>query len=270
MPAPDLPPPIEPPPNARPLRVHLHVRLVTPQALRDGVVIVIDALRASVTITTMLAHGAKRVIPCLTVEDALSTKNRLLTRGEAPGSILLGGERGGVLIPGFDADNSPRAYSPERVRGRTVIFTTSNGTAALLHARQAAEVLVGSLVNAAAACHAVEQDPRPVHILCCGTREQISMDDILPAGLMVRRLLNAGRVLDADDSGRVAQLASLGAERSPGGVPEAMRASRGGRNLGAVGLAEDVDACSRIDSFDCVPGYDVTTNTITLRGSARS
>lgn len=168
---------------------------------------------------------------------------------------MLGGERGGVLIPGFDLDNSPRSYTRERVAGRTVIFTTTNGTAALLHARAAAEVIVGSFANLSAVCEAVAADSRPVHILCCGTRDELSLDDILPAGAMVERLTAAGRSLVAEDSARIALMAWRGACASPGGVVEAMRQSRGGRNLAMQGLGDDVDFCSQIDTFGVVPRY---------------
>lgn len=260
MPAPDLPPPPTFAAAERPVRVHLHVRLAPPDELAGAVVVVIDALRASATIARALASGAARVVPALTVDDALATADRRRAAGER---VVLGGERGGVRIPGFDLDNSPARYTPDAVRGATVVFTTSNGTAALLHARAAARILVGTLTNLSAVADALAGDPRPVHLLCCGTRDEISLDDVLPAGAFVERLLARGRSLASEDSVRVALLAWRGANASPGGVVEAMRASRGGRNLAHQGLGADVDACAEIDHDAIVPRFDPAHGEIT-------
>jgi 2-phosphosulfolactate phosphatase len=257
MPAPDLPPPPEHVVHDRPLHVYLHAKLVTPERLEGGVVIVIDALRASVTIATALHAGAPFVVPCLTVEDAHNAARAL-----SPAPVLLGGERGGVLVPGFDLDNSPASYTTERIAGRPVVFTTTNGTAALLHARGAALVLVGSFANLSAVCASVRDDPRPVHILCCGTRDEISMDDCLPAGAMVQRLTAAGRRLTSDDSGRLCMFAYFGASTSPTRLVDAMRASRGGRNLSNIGLDGDVDLCATLDTLAVVPRFDASLGRI--------
>lgn len=263
MSAPDIPPPPRHTMIQRPLHVHLHIRLVTPEQLQDGVVVVIDALRASVTIAAALSAGAAEVIPALTIEDARAAQKRLVDRGVARERVILGGERGGVLIPGFDLDNSPSKYTRERVLGKPVVFTTTNGTAALLHARRAESILVGSFANLSAVCDAVARDLRPVHLLCCGTRDDVSLDDVLPAGAMVDKLIAGGRELPSDDSARIALEAWRGAGAAPGGIEAAMLASRGGRNLAAIGLADDVRFCSRVDTIPVVPRFDPATGMIT-------
>ncbi|CAG0965068.1 2-phosphosulfolactate phosphatase [Phycisphaerales bacterium] len=258
MPAPDLPPPPQFTATERPLHVHLHVKLVAPEALAGAVVVVIDALRASVTMTAALAHGASCVVPALTVEQALAEKSRY------PGAVL-GGERGGVLIPGFDLDNSPGKYTADRVKGKAVIFTTTNGTAALLNSAKAAEIVVGSFANLSAVCEAVRSDPRTVHVVCCGTRDEFSLDDVLPAGAFVERLTASGRQLDAEDSARIALMAWRGALAAPVGLVEAMRQSRGGRNLERQGLGADVDFCATLDTLPVVPRFDPHRGVVTLR-----
>lgn len=252
MPAPDLPPP---PPHTiteRPLTVHLHANHVRADDLKDAVVVVIDNLRASVTITTALANGAPYVAPCLTAADALARAAQIRKRGVGK-PPLLGGERGGVKIDGFDLDNSPRAYTPDAIEERPIVFTTANGTAAIELARGAARVLIGSFVNLTAVVRAVADDPRPVHLLCCGTREEVSLDDCLPAGAMMQRLLSLGRQSVADDSGLLCMHAFRSAMAGTGGLVAAMRSSRGGRNLIRIGLEADIDLCSRLDIFPIVP-----------------
>lgn len=253
MPAPDVASFVEPTPD-RPLALHLHAKFVTPEQLAGGVVVVIDNLRASVTITAALSAGATHIVPTLTVDDALAVRQRL------GAGTLLGGERGGVLIPGFDLDNSPRSYTRARVGGKAVVFTTVNGTAALLLCEKAARVIVGSFVNLSAVCRAIGHDPRPVHLLCCGTREEVGMDDVLPAGAFARELLAMGRAFVSDDSGRLALAAWEHAQRS--GIAEWMRHSRGGRGLARVGLLDDLPVCTAIDSIPIVPEFDRTTGRI--------
>lgn len=260
MPAPDVVA-VEHPAVERPVLVHLHARFVLPEELAGGVVVMIDNLRASVTMTSALTAGATRVIPVLTVEDALAARDRLAKAGATP---LLGGERGGVLIPGFDLDNSPRAYTPDKVRGRTLIFTTVNGTAALIQSRHAARVLIGSFVNLSAIAAQIAADPRPVHILCCGTREEVGLDDVLPAGALVDILLQSGRQLASDDSSRLARLAWRGAAGSSGGLQAAMLNSRGGRGLVRIGLDADLAVCAAVDSIPIVPEFNPATGEIRI------
>ncbi|HEX2837299.1 MAG TPA: 2-phosphosulfolactate phosphatase [Phycisphaerales bacterium] len=271
MSAPDLPPPPTfDQPKQRPLALHLHASRVTPEDLRGGVVIVIDAIRASVTICKAMHEGAAKIVPVLTADEARSKAAALHANPSPPsapggGSILLGGERAGVLIEGFDLDNSPLSYTRERVAGRTIVFTTSNGTAGLLHARHAARVLVGCICNLTSVCNAVKDDPRPVHILCCGTRGDVSLDDVLAGGAMARQLLAAGREPVTDDSHTLAIAAYDHAmERGMDGLRAAMRGSRGGRNLVRIGLGDDVDYCSAHDTLPVVPEFFPLRGEITL------
>lgn len=232
----------------RGLAVHLLPDLVEPAALRGGVVIVIDNLRASVTITAALASGARRVLPAAGVDEAVMLRDRIAreTPGEPP--PLLGGERSGVLIPGFDLDNSPDAYSPARVRGRTVVFTTTNGTRAIRHSEAARLVVVGSLTNLSAVCALLEPDPGPFHVVCAGTGGSITLDDCIPAGAFAQRLSALGSV--PDDSGVLCLRAW---EASRPDLARAMGATRGGRGLTALGLGRDIERCCTLDVFSVVP-----------------
>lgn len=117
----------------RPLHVHLLPKLFEPEELRGGIAVILDILRASTTIVHALANGARGVMPTDEVDEAFQIRDQL-----PPGSALLGGEREGVLIPGFDCDNNPFAYPPDVVRGKTIVFTTTNGTRALKRASLAA------------------------------------------------------------------------------------------------------------------------------------
>ncbi len=266
MPAPDLPPPPPAPQGPRPLFVHLHVRLLDPAVVAGAIVIVIDQIRASVTMTAALHARAPFIEPVLTVEDAFTRAAALRTAGIP---ALIGGERAGIAVEGFDLDNSPRNYTQDRIAGRPLVFTTSNGTASLLHVRRAHRILVGSLSNLSAIVSAVATDPRPVHILCAGTRDEISLDDCLPAGAMVQRLIAEGRTLGSDDSGRMCLALWRDTLASRGGIASALRESRGGRNLSRIGLDADIDFCALVDHLPVLPTFDPGTGRITIERSSQ-
>lgn len=252
--------PLTPSANDRPRRrlaVHLLPRLIDPAALRGGVAIVIDQLRASSTITAALAAGAESVRPVVSVEDARAAATR------APGS-LLGGERGGVRIEGFDLGNSPAEYTPDQVRGRCLVFTTTNGTAALAHAAGARRVLIGCLANRDAVVRAAAAGPAPVHLLCAGTHGLISLEDVLAAGAIAEGLLDVGLALPDDDSALIAvELWRRARSAGAGGILAALRSSLGGRNVVALGLEDDLRWCARLSVLDVVPEFNAETGLIT-------
>jgi 2-phosphosulfolactate phosphatase len=244
--------------------------LIQTEPLASGTAVVIDLLRASTTICYALAAGAKEVIPCLEVEEA-----RRLAAEIAP-SPLLGGERGGVQIEGFDLGNSPDEYRPENIAGRTIVFTTTNGTKAMLACRRAGRVLVGSLVNLSAIC--AQLNPNQVtHLICAGTESKITREDVLCAGAIVDRL-TAWELIgpsDLNDEARIARDAwretMHGLEIDDPGAIETLartlRDTRGGRNLIALGLEHDIDAAAQIDRFQVVPELDTKNWRITAAPS---
>lgn len=240
------------------LNVYALPTLVTPEEMAGDAVVVIDVLRASTTIIHALAAGAKEVLPCLEVDEA-----RTIAAQFPPGEVILGGERGGLAIDGFDLGNSPTDYTPERVAGRTLVFTTTNGTRAMARCKQAAHVFIGAFVNAAAVVECLAGIDR-IHLLCAGTEGRMSNDDVLVAGLLVERLQQRGdmmrrlnaQAITAQETWRhaFALPQSLGAEPLP---PERLAAqlrdSLGGQNLVNVGLEADILTAARLDRFDIVP-----------------
>jgi 2-phosphosulfolactate phosphatase len=254
------------------LHVHFIPTLTTPQELAGGFVIVIDVLRASTTICYALAAGAKAVIPCLEVDEAQRFAQR-----HGPGAVLLGGERGGLPIAGFDLGNSPGEYTAERVGGRTIAFTTTNGTKAMQLCGEAERVTIGAFVNLSAVCrgvlHALNAG-RTAHLLCAGTGGEITAEDVLLAGAVAQQITrtiavgNPPESAALADSARLAALAwrSLCAELKEGcgDVLSSdisatalgdylIRHTRGGRNLATLGLTADTIEAAGIDRFDFAP-----------------
>lgn len=229
----------------RQLHVHLLPSLFEPAEVRGASVVICDILRASTTMTYALANGAECVVPCGTVEEAKRRKTEAI-----PGQCLLGGERGGVKIEGFDLSNSPQDYGPDVVRGKTVVFTTTNGTHALLRSLQADEILVGAFVNLSAVADYLNQSPRPIHIVCAGTDGKITSEDVLFAGALAERLLAQKETREVTDSTELAYH-HWRAERGDGtssAIETALRKSQGGRNLMRLGYSSDIALSASIDS----------------------
>ncbi len=252
------------------LAVHFLPELTTPAELAAGVVVVVDVLRASTTITTALAAGAREVIPCAEVEQArergeeLGRRAMKTTAGESKMGPLLGGERGGLPIDGFDLGNSPSEFTPQTVAGRTVVFTTTNGTKALIACTAAQRVLIGSFVNFSAVVAELTGE-LPIHILCAGTRNRVTREDTLFAGSLVEKLV--GTIVEEDainDEARIARdvwCHAMDGVQPPGRranqrLAEVLRNTQGGRNLINVGLERDIVDAADFDRFDFAPQLD--------------
>ena len=224
----------------------------------------IDVLRSTTTIVHALAAGAREVVPCAEVEEA-----RRIARQFPPDQVVLGGERGGLAVKGFDLGNSPEDYTPDRLRGKTLVITTTNGTRAMAHARNGGADFPGGLRECLGAVRATPRAPGNPH-LCSGTEGQSSDDDNLLAGMMVDHLQRGdglGHVLNAQAITaqemwlhKFALPLALGAERlEPERLAEALRDTPGGRNLVELGLDADILAAARIDRFAIVPELDPAT-----------
>lgn len=204
-------------------------------------------LRASTTIVAALAAGCAAVVPVSGVEEA-----RRRAAGLAPAPVLLAGERRGQPLAGFDLGNSPLEFTPERVAGRTILLTTSNGTRALLAVRTAAAVGVAALVNRRAAAAWAAAGGRDVVVVCAGERGAVSLEDHVCAGLLVEALAGAGPA--ARPTAAAAQARTL-AGRYRDDVAALARDSGWARHLAAGGRAADVAACLVLDRSDLVPVY---------------
>src|SRR4051794_31949894 len=141
--------------------VHLLPDLIPTGALGGGVAVVIDVLRATTMMVHALSAGCTAVIPCLEIDEAREIAARLPV-----GGALLGGERQGVPIDGFDLGNSPRSCTPEVCRGKTLVMTTTNGTRAILACLDADRVLIGAFPNFAPTAQLLHAEERPIHVVC--------------------------------------------------------------------------------------------------------
>jgi 2-phosphosulfolactate phosphatase len=226
--------------------LHLITQQAEESALRDRTVVVIDVLRAGTSIITALSNGAKEIIPVSTVESAVKISGNLF--GDV---VLLGGERNGKMIEGFDLGNSPSEYSPERVKGKSIIFSTTNGSQALVKARYARDVYVCGFVNITAAAEALAENPRDFTVLCSGNNGALSMEDTVCAGMLIDKVSTLADVeTSLTDSSRAAVVLY---KKFGKNTLKVVRTSDHGKYLHAIGYDADLDTCAAVDSTRVVP-----------------
>jgi 2-phosphosulfolactate phosphatase len=216
--------------------------------LPGKVVIVLDVLFATSTIVTALAHGAARVVPTMDGAAARAESER-----HPAGSFVLAGELHAVTIEGF-APPAPLALLAHGVRGKTVIYSTTNGTIALNEAAGAEHVYAAALVNGAATVeHVLARHPdRTILIVCAGSMGNFNLEDFYGAGYLVdlfAKSLGAGA--DLSDAARVAR--TLYASGKPF---ETLADCRVGRMMIERGLIEEVKYAAQLSALDTVVGLD--------------
>ena len=212
------------------------------------VVVVLDILFATTTMVTALAHGATDIVPVL--DEAAA---RAHGKGLAQDSYVLAGELYAETLPGF-AHPAPLSLLEHGIRGKTVVYSTTNGTVAMTQAAGAARVYCGALLNARAlAEHIVAAHPREtVLIVCSGSGNNFNFEDFYGAGYFVERFAELlGDAADLSDAAKAARLLYRQAN-----APQALLECRVGRMMVAKGLAHEVEFACRLDAFPVVPALD--------------
>ncbi len=232
--------------------MHIDIQFVPsppdPKLLSNKVVIVIDVLRATSVIVHALSEGAREIIPVATVEEAF---RRVKTF--PPESTLLGGERGSRKIEGFDLGNSPKEYRADRVRGKRLILTTTNGTKAFHSVSSGEEVMVGSFFNIGAVadrCFELDQD---LLIFPSGDKGNFSLEDTVCGGMLIDLIIKRGKkpfaLTDASHTAHILY------QKFEGDLLKAFYLSHHGRELVDLGLEEDLIYCAQVDITDIVPVF---------------
>lgn len=224
---------------------------LAPGELAGRTVFVIDVLRATTTICAALHAGAKGVIPVASSDEALRLA-QTLDRSDA----LLAGERQCQPIPGFALGNSPREMTAERVAGRTIVMTTTNGTGALLATAGAGTVYVAAGVNlsvAAARAREVLAEQEDLVVLCAARQYAFSLDDAYTAGRLIlgaiegrrfRKGLNDGALVSVDMARRYGER-----------FDRPLSISAAGRQLRALGYGEDITHAATVDLHPVLPVF---------------
>lgn len=230
-------------------------RALAQRDLSTTTCVVFDVLRATSTIVTALAAGASGVLPVGEIHEAVAlhkTRPDILLAGEREGLRISANLTGGVE---FDLGNSPREFTAERVAGKLVVMTTTNGTRALQACAGAAEVVVGSFLNLTKTAHYLTATARQnICLICAGTGEQAALEDTIAAGAMCEELQLIQASAKLQDSALIAHQAFLQVRND---LADAISKARNARRLlGESKLRDDVEFCLRRNRFDIVGRAD--------------
>lgn len=208
--------------------------------IENSIVVVIDILRATSSITYGIENGAEAIIPVMNVEDCLAYADQ---------GYLLAAERNGEVVAGYDFGNSPFSYTAEKVAGKTIVLTTTNGTKAMHLAQERADqVIVGSFLNLSAVCEYLKKANKDVLLLCAGWKDNFNLEDTLFAGALVEQL--QGDFTVGDDSS-VAALDMY--QLAKGDLRGYLQKSSHNHRLIKLNIEEDVRFCLKIDVCKAIP-----------------
>jgi 2-phosphosulfolactate phosphatase len=189
-----------------------------------------------------LANGAEAIIPVASVEAC---------RSYADTDYLLAAERNGEVLAGFDFGNSPFSYTAEKVAGKTIVLTTTNGTHAINESREAKKVVIGSFLNLGALSTWLKTQPHDVLLLCAGWKNKVNLEDSLFAGALAYHLKDESCKLD-DAAILVADLYDL----AQGDLKEFMKKTSHSERLKELNIEADIAFCLQTDVVDTIPVLD--------------
>ncbi|MFZ9027504.1 MAG: 2-phosphosulfolactate phosphatase [Crocinitomicaceae bacterium] len=205
------------------------------------IIVVIDVLRATSAICAAFDNGVASMIPVSTIEEAKEYKAK---------GYLVGAERKGQIVEGFDFGNSPYSYMKEEVKGKEIVLTTTNGTKALNIAKDADTVIVASLLNLDAVCQWLEKQDKNILCLCSGWQDKFNLEDTICAGAIGEYLLGTGKFTSDEDSSIAAKYLYLSAWLNPLGY---LKSSSHRRRLKNLNLNEDIKYCLTPNQTNVIP-----------------
>lgn len=208
--------------------------------ISQSIVVVIDIFRATTSICYGIENGAEAIIPVATVEICESHRT---SKG-----YLLAAERDGAVVAGFDFGNSPFSYSKEKVDGKTIVLTTTNGTYAIHQSLAAQKIVMGSFLNLTALSDWVQKQNQNVLLLCSGWKEKMNLEDTLFAGAIVHRIKSFGYKLD-DASIAAEDLYVLAKHDLSGYLKKTSHSER----LKKLGIEADIEFCLNVDLTTAIP-----------------
>lgn len=216
---------------------------IRPERLEGATAVVVDVFLATTTLLTILENGARRVFPVGDLEEAEARSRQI-----DPGALLRGGEQMARRVEGFDCGPYPGEFSPEVVRGRDVVYVSTNGTAAIARSRPAARLLLASVRNApAVAAHLERTRPEKIYIVCAGSIGRLALDDLAGAACILSCMDQDGWT--GNDATRLAwDLADL----YDGRIPDLLRKARAGRWFFENGQKEAFDFVADVGATDLV------------------
>ncbi len=205
------------------------------------IIVVIDVLRATSAICAAFDNGVAGLIPVSTIEEAREYQAK---------GYLVGAERQGQIVEGFDFGNSPYSYMVPELKGKTVVLSTTNGTKSINIAKEAGQVVIGSFLNLDVLCEWLEKQDKHILCLCSGWQNKFNLEDTICAGAITDYLVNTGQFRSEEDSSIAAKYLFLSAKDNILGY---LKASSHRRRLKNLNLNEDIKYCLTPNQAPVIP-----------------
>jgi 2-phosphosulfolactate phosphatase len=226
------------------LHVCLTPALIPLYQVEDYIVVIIDIFRATSSICYGIDNGAEAIIPVSEVEECAAYREKGL-------DYLLAAERNGEVVAGFDFGNSPFSYTKEKVAGKTVVLTTTNGTHALHLSRNAKKIVIGSFLNLTSLSNWLGAQDENILLVCAGWKNNFNLEDTVFAGAVIEKIKSQPFSLDdpaiaANDLYNIAKN-DLGAYLAKTSHSERLK---------KLGIEKDIAFCLNVDITTAIPVLD--------------
>lgn len=208
---------------------------------RFDIVVVIDVLRATSAICSAIHNGVNSVIPVSTIEEAKEYQDK---------GYLVGAERQGEIVEGFDFGNSPYSYMKPELKGKDIVLSTTNGTRAINIAKDAPTVVIGALTNIDFLCDWLIKQDKNVLCLASGWKDKFNLEDTICGGAIADILIKTGKYTSDEDSSVAAKYLFQAAKDNYFGF---LKSSSHRRRLKKLNLNEDIKFCLTPNQMDVIP-----------------
>jgi 2-phosphosulfolactate phosphatase len=215
--------------------------LYEPERHAGSIIVIIDILRATSAICTAFEHGVSSIIPVATVAEARDFKER---------GYLVAAERDGYVLDFADFGNSPFNFTSDKVAGKTIVYSTTNGTGIIKLASSADKIVIGSFLNLGSLSQWISGQDKDVVLFCAGWKNRFNLEDSICAGAIAEKLMSTSLYSTICDSTMAAlDLWSLAKDDLIGYIEKAAQRSR----LRDKKLDECIGFCLTADYTQKIP-----------------
>lgn len=215
----------------------------------ETIVVAVDVFRATSTMCAAMANGAKSIISVATLEEAIDYKNK---------GFLVGGERNVKRVDFADFGNTPEEYTSEKVEGKDIVLTTTNGTRAIELAKNSYKLIIGAFSNISSVTQFCASEKKDVIVLCSGWKDKVNIEDTLFGGALADKLSLLGFETNSDAT----QIALSMWTEAKADINKYMEKSEHIKRLAANNLLDVGKYCLIVDTLDVLPVYNKETNKI--------